>query len=154
MNRATPITATPGRAVPIGATVDATGVNFCLHSKHAVSVELLLFDKPSDADPTQVFRLDPALNRTYDYWHVHLAGVKAGQLYGYRVSGTFNPTEGLRFDPSKLLVDPYARAIANLSHYQRGQAIGAGDNAAHAFKSVVVDPAAYDWEGDAPLARP
>ena len=154
MSDATPITATPGRAVPIGATVDAGGVNFCLHSKHATGVTLQLFDRPDDPRPSREFVLDATTNRTYDYWHVHLAGVKAGQLYGYRAYGEFNPSEGLRFDASKLLVDPYARAIANLSNYQRSKAIGAGDNAADAFKSVVVDPTAYDWEGDAPLARP
>ncbi|QDT75589.1 glycogen debranching protein GlgX [Lacipirellula limnantheis] len=146
--------ATPGRAVPIGATVDAGGVNFCLHSKHATGVTLQLFDRPEDAQPAHEVVLDPVKNRTYDYWHVHLAGVGSGQLYGYRVDGPFNPAVGLRFDATKLLVDPYAREIANLSNYRRTRAIDAGDNAASALKSVVVDPAAYDWEGDHSLQRP
>ena len=146
--------ATPGRAVPIGATVDAEGVNFCLHAKHATGVTLLFFERPEDAAPSRAFKLDPTVNRTYDYWHVHVAGARAGQLYGYRVDGPFEPAQGLRYDGTKLLVDPYAREVANLANYQRTRAIGAGDNAAFALKSVVVDAAAYDWEGDQPLQRP
>jgi isoamylase len=146
--------ATPGRADPIGATVDAAGVNFCLHSKHATGVTLQLFDRPEDATPSREFVLDPTLNRTYDYWHIHVEGVKAGQLYGYRVAGPFDPSQGLRFDGTKLLVDPYAREVANLQGYQRTKAIGPGDNAAFALKGVVVDPSAYDWGSDAPLQRP
>ncbi len=146
--------ATPGRAVPIGATVDAAGVNFCLHSKHATGVTLQLFDQPGDAAPSREFVLDPTLNRTYDYWHIHVEGVKTGQLYAYRAGGPFEPSQGLRFDETKLLVDPYAREVANLANYQREAACTPGDNAAFALKSVVVDSAAYEWEGDAPLQRP
>lgn len=146
--------ATPGRADPIGATVDAAGVNFCLHSKHATGVTLLFFEQSQDGAPSRTFTLDPIVNRTYDYWHIYVAGVRAGQLYGYRVDGPFDPSQGLRFDATKLLVDPYAREVANLHGYQRTKAIGPGDNAAFALKGVVVDPTAYDWEGDAPLQRP
>ena len=146
--------ATPGRAVPIGATVDAEGVNFCLHAKHATGVTLLFFERPEDAAPSRTFKLDPTANRTYDYWHVHIAGARAGQLYGYRVNGPLEPSQGLRFDGMKLLIDPYAREVVNLANYQRTRAIGTGDNAAFALKSVVVDVAAYDWEGDQPLQRP
>ena len=148
------IDATPGRADPIGATVDAAGVNFCLHSKQAESVALLLFAAPDDAEPTHLFQLDSTLNRTYDYWHIHLAGVQAGQLYGYRVDGPYDLARGLRFDSAKLLLDPYAREVANLANYQRLQVLTPGGSAAFALKGVIVDPTAYDWEGDAPLARP
>ena len=127
--------ATPGRAVPIGATVDAAGVNFCLHSKHATGVTLQLFDQPGDASPSREFVLDPTLNRTYDYWHIHVEGVKTGQLYAYRAGGPFEPSQGLRFDETKLLVDPYAREVANLANYQRAAACTPGDNAAFALKS-------------------
>ena len=146
--------ATPGRADPIGATVDADGVNFCLHSKHATGVTLLFFDRPEDGAPSQTLAFDPIANHTYDYWHIHIAGVRAGQLYGYRVDGPFDPSQGLRFDATKLLVDPYARAVAYLPSYRRSKAIGPGDNTGFALKSVIVDPAAYDWEGDQPLQRP
>jgi isoamylase len=146
--------ATPGRADPIGATVDAAGVNFCLHSKHATGVTLQLFDRPGDATPSREFVLDPTLNRTYDYWHVHVAGVKPAQFYGYRVSGPFDPSQGLRFDATKLLLDPYAREVGNLASYRRAAACIPGDNAGSALKGVVVDSAVYDWEGDQPLQRP
>lgn len=154
----------PGRSFPIGATVvpemvnanggNANGVNFCLYSKRATGVELLLFDRADDALPARTIRLDPDANRSYHYWHAHVPGIGSGQLYGYRVHGPNNPAAGLRFDPQKLLVDPYALAVANTENYQRSAAIGPGDNSAVALKSVVVDPCLYDWEGDMPFERP
>ena len=93
-------------------------------------------------------------NRTYHYWHVFVPGVQAGQIYAFRACGPFEPARGLRFDPSKLLLDPYGRAIAVPKNYSRDAACRKGDNTATAMKSVVTDPHAYDWEGDAPLRRP
>jgi glycogen operon protein len=78
---------------------------------------------------------------------------KAGQLYGFRVDGPFEPARGMRFDPSKVLMDPYGRGVAVPSNYSRDAAAEPGDNAATAIKSVVADLAAYDWEGDVPLRR-
>ena len=86
------------------------GTNFCLYSKHAREVELLLFDHKSDANPKYVIKLDPVLNYSSFYWHVFVPNVGHGQLYGYRVRGPFDPKNGLRFDGAKLLVDPYAKA--------------------------------------------
>jgi glycogen operon protein len=143
-----------GRSFPIGATIDPAGVNFCVYAKHATGVELLLFDGAADARPAQSIALDAQRNRTYDYWHVHVAGAKAGQLYGYRVLGPSKLAAGLRFDPQKLLVDPYALAVANTEKYDRAKASLPGENLASAIKSVVVDPAACDWEDDTPLERP
>ena len=142
-----------GRSFPIGATVADGGVNFCVYAKHATRVELLLFDRAEDAQPAQAIALNPQQNRTDNYWHLHVGGVGAGQLYGYRVAGPSEPA-GLRFDPDKLLVDPYALAVANTERYDRAKASAAGDNLAVAMKSVVVDPQAYDWQGDTPLERP
>ena len=118
-----------GHSYPIGATVADGGVNFCVYSKHATQVELLLFDHADDAQAAQGIALDPQQNRTYEYWHVFVAGAKAGQLYGYRVSGPSEPA-GLRFDSEKLLVDPYALAVANTEKYDRAQAAAPGDNTA------------------------
>jgi len=143
-----------GRAFPIGATPADGGVNFCVYAKHAARVELLLFDRAEDARPVQMISLAPEKNRTYDYWHVFVTDVRAGQLYGYRVSGPGKPAAGFRFDPQKLLVDPHALAVANTEKYDRAQASALGDNTAAAMKSVVVDPADYDWQGDKPLERP
>jgi isoamylase len=145
---------TRGASAPLGATVSRSGVNFSVFSRHATGIELALFDGVDDGRPTRVVRLDPTLNRTYHYWHTFVPGVRPGQLYGYRVDGPCEPARGLRFDVSKVLLDPYARAVAVPAQYSREAAGKPGDNAATAMKSVVVDPRAYDWEGDAPLRQP
>jgi len=139
---------------PLGATVLPQGVNFSLFSRSATGVELLLFDRDDDARPARAIRLVPAVNRTYYYWHVFVPGVQAGQLYAYRVWGPSDPANGLRSDPMKVLLDPYGRGVVVPKDYSRAAAAQEGDNAAAAMKSVVVDPDAYDWEGDAPLQRP
>ena len=117
-------------------------------------IELLFFDRVDDARPSRVIPIDPFANRTYHYWHVFVPGVEVGQIYGFRAHGPYEPNRGLRFDPSKLLLDPYGRAIAVPKDYSREAARLKGDNAATAMKSVVTDPQAYDWEGDVPLNRP
>jgi glycogen operon protein len=143
-----------GRSAPLGSTVRPLGVNFSLYSSTASKIELLLFDHEDDSQLTRVIELDPHIHRTYHYWHIFVSGVKSGQLYGYRVHGPFEPSQGIRFDAAKVLLDPYARGVVVPRHYSRQAARGKGDNAAFAMKSVVVDPHAYDWEGDVPLNRP
>ena len=97
--------------------------------------------------------LDPDENRTFHLWHVFVPDLKPGQLYGYRVHGPNDPQRGHRFEPDKVLLDPYGRAVAVPDGYDREAASRPGDNAATAMKSVVVDPTTYDWEGDVPLKR-
>jgi len=143
-----------GRSAPLGTTVRPDGVNFSVYSSGASGIELLFFDQAEDAGPARVIPLDSAGHRTYHYWHVSVPGVQPGQLYGYRVRGPFNPSEGVRFDSSKVLLDPYGRGVVVPKNYSREAARKEGDNAATAMKSVVVDPSSYDWEGDAPLNRP
>ena len=143
----------PGAPSPLGATPCHGGVNFSVFSKHATGVELLLFDHADEAEARRVIRLDPVANRTYHYWHVFVPGLATGQLYGFRVHGAFEPATGMRFDPSKVLLDPYGRGVVVPRHYSRDAARKPGDNTATAMKSVVVDPSVYDWEGDAPLRR-
>jgi isoamylase len=143
-----------GTSSPLGATPSRDGVNYSVFSRHATGIALLLFDHADDAGAAREIRLDPAVNHTYHYWHVFVPGVTAGQLYGYRVEGPADPARGLRFDSSKVLLDPYARAVVVPDGYRRAAAIGPGDNTATAMKSVVVDPSAYDWEGDTPLETP
>jgi glycogen operon protein len=140
-----------GAPAPLGATVVEGGVNFSVFSRRADEVELLLFDRAEDAAPSQTIRLDPVSHRTYHYWHALVTDVQPGQLYGYRVRGPFDPARGLRFDGDKLLLDPYGRAVAVPAGYSRDAARRPGDNTGTAMKSVVVDPSAYDWEGDRPL---
>jgi isoamylase len=142
-----------GQSYPLGATIFPDGVNFSVFSRGASAVELLLFDGEDDPRP-QVIPIDPAANRTYHYWHVFVPGVLSGQIYGYRVHGRWDPENGIRFDPTKVLLDPYGRSVVVPKNYDR-DAIGANDgNLAVAMKSVVVDPHSYDWEGDAPLKHP
>ena len=143
-----------GRSAPLGATVTCGGVNFSVFSRNASGIDLLLFDHVDDGRASHVIRLDPTTNRTYHYWHVFVPGLQAGQLYGYRVHGPFDPAKGLRFDPTKVLLDPYGRGVAAPRNYSREAARQEGDNAATAMKSVVVDVSLYDWEGDTPLRRP
>ena len=143
-----------GDSSPLGATPSPDGVNFSVFSRHATGVELLLFDGVDDTKAASVVRLDPSANRTYYYWHVFVPNVRPGQLYGYRVDGPFDPWSGMRFDPTKVLLDPYGRGVVVPEAYGRDAARGPGDNAGTAMKSVVVDVCAYDWEGDTPLQRP
>jgi glycogen operon protein len=143
-----------GRPSPLGATVVPGGVNFSLYSRTATGVDLLFFDREDAAEPFQVIPLDPVADRTYHYWHSLAVGVRPGQIYGYRVHGPAAPDRGLRFDPTKVLLDPYGRGVVVPNGYSPEHARRPGGNAATAMKSVVVDPAAYDWEGDAPLRRP
>jgi isoamylase len=143
-----------GWSSPLGATLSPEGANFSVYSKHATGIELLLFDRADDARPSRVISIDPMSNRTHHYWHVYVPGVKPGQIYGYRVSGAFDPPSGMRFDDRKVLLDPYGLAVVVPQNYSRDAARQKGDNTATALKSVVADPSAYDWEGDAPLHRP
>jgi glycogen operon protein len=143
-----------GRSSPLGATVCDGGVNFSVFSRSATGVELLFFDREDDARPARLIRIDPSDNRTYHYWHVFVPCVQAGQIYGYRVEGPYDPAKGMRFDPAKILLDPYGRGVVVPKRYSRDAARREGDNTATAMKSVVVDPHTYDWEGDMPLKRP
>jgi glycogen operon protein len=142
-----------GSSAPLGATVQPGGVNFSVFSREATHIQLLLFDSEAQVQPMRVVELDPRTHRTYNYWHVFVPGIRPGQLYAYRAFGPFAPEHGLRFDPSKTLLDPYGRAVVVPEAYSRGRASLHGEPDAIAMKSAVVDSGAYDWEGDAPLRR-
>ena len=142
-----------GKSFPLGATLAPGGANFSVFAKHSTGAQLLLFDHVDAPAPSRVIDLDPRA-RTYHYWHVFVPGVTAGQIYGYRIAGPFDPARGLRFDPDKVLLDPYGKCIARPEGRSREAARRPGDNAATALKSVVVDMSTYDWEGDALLGRP
>jgi glycogen operon protein len=142
-----------GKSFPLGATVCPDGVNFSVFAKGAEAVQLLLFDHVDDAQPSRTIMLDPVTNRSRHYWHVFVPGIEVGQIYGYRVERAALERE-LRFDPRKVLLDPYGRAIARPANYSRVAATKLGDNFATALKSVVTDVSRYDWEGDEPLRRP
>lgn len=144
----------PGTSYPLGATLHHDGVNFCLFSRNAYAVELLLFDHVDDPKPARTIDFDPQRNRTFHYWHIFVRHLKEGQLYGFRVFGPYAPYLGHRFDGNKVLLDPYTKAVAMGKHYSRSAAMAPGDNAARCLKSVVVGRNAYDWEEDSPIHRP
>ena len=150
----------PGKPYPLGATWDGRGVNFALYSENAEKVELCLFDAPEDE--IESVRI-PLPDHTDMIWHVYLPEVRPGQLYGYRVHGPYDPSRGHRFNPHKLLIDPYAKALVGElrwhdSHF--GYRVGRDDttfdrrdSAAYMPKCRVVDPA-FTWGRERPPAVP
>ena len=152
--QATDIDTRAGRSFPLGATVYPHGVNFSVFSRNSTGIELVLFDSIDDPKPTRRIALDRSRHRTFNYWHVFVPDIKPGQLYGYRAHGPYEPENGLRFDPDKVLIDPYGRAVIIPDGYNRNAAFKPGDNSDSAMKSAVVDPSAYNWEDDEPLKRP
>lgn len=127
------------------------GVNFSVYSRHATAVELWLFERFDDPAPRQIIELDSRHHRTHGYWHVFVHGVGEGTIYGYRVHGPWAPTQGHRFDPTKLLIDPYARGIVHHDPGGYQPAAGRQVEVATAIKGLVVDPTHFDWQG---VARP
>ncbi len=143
----------PGSMYPLGSTFDGAGVNFALYSSAATRVELCLFDGNNRETRIEITECNTFV------WHVYIVGIQPGQRYGYRVYGTYDPDSGLRCDPSKLLLDPYAKAIegmidsdASLFSYDITKpddpdARNTEDSAAHTMKSVVINPF-FDWGND------
>jgi isoamylase len=152
-----------GNPLPIGgAHQQGSGVNFVLFSRHATGVRLELYQNPEDSSPSRIIDFDPVRHRTGDVWHVWVRGIPAGQLYGYRVEGPYLPEEGHRFNPHKLLLDPYARAIAGVENWDflaaRGYdssssltdlTISTVDNAGTTPKCIFTHDQ-VDWEMDSP----
>ena len=107
-----------GNPLPWGAHQRGDGVNFALFSRHATRVRLELYQNADDSTATRIIELDPMRHRTGDVWHVWVRSIPAGQLYGYRIEGPYQPEQGHRFNPHKLLLDPFARAIAGVNGAQ------------------------------------
>ncbi|MFH1086296.1 MAG: glycogen debranching protein GlgX, partial [Chloroflexota bacterium] len=143
-----------GRPYPLGATVQRDGIYFSLYAASATAVDLLLFDRYDQAEPTHILALDARQHRTHTYWHAFVPGLGDGQIYAYRVHGPYRPEAGLRFNGRKCLLDPYARAVAYGDNWSRADALGFSDNTRTALKAVALDLGGYDWEGDEPLQRP
>ncbi|HET7728951.1 MAG TPA: glycogen debranching protein GlgX [Usitatibacter sp.] len=150
----------PGSPYPLGATWDGEGVNFAVFSRYAEKVELCLFDEGGKREAQRITLRE----RTDFVWHGYVPGLKPGQLYGYRVHGPYDPGRGHRFNPHKLLLDPYARNIVGAIHWsdiQFGYTIGhkkedmsqdKRDSAPGMPRCQVIDPA-FDWEGDMHVER-
>lgn len=130
-----------GKSFPLGATTIAGGANFSVFAKNSTAAQLLLFDDLNAVKPSRVIDLDPRTNRTYHYWHVFVPGVAAGQIYAYRIAGPFDPARGLRFDPDKVLLDPYGKCIARPAGRSREAARHRGDNSSTALKRALLQTA-------------
>ena len=151
-----------GHPYPLGATWDGVGVNFALFSEHATAVELCLFDSPYAG--RESIRI-PLVERTDQVWHGYLPDVRPGQLYGYRVYGPYEPAQGHRFNPHKLVVDPYAKAMGrslrwhdsvfgyNVSGTTDDLTFDTRDSAAYAPLAAVCDTS-FTWGDDKPLRTP
>ncbi len=147
----------PGKPYPLGATWDGAGVNFALHSDHAEGVELCLFEEIYGEEAVYI----KFTERTHLIWHAYIPGLKPGQLYGYRVFGPYDPHQGHRFNPYKLLIDPYAKSVAGTIHWHeslfaydmqakepdKDLTFSKTDSAKFLPKCVVIDPN-FDWEDD------
>lgn len=142
-----------GRQHPLGSTPDENGVNFSLFSENAEAVQLLLFEKHDDIEPFQVIDFDPKINRTFHFWHIYVEGLKPGVSYGYKIDGSRDKSAGHRFNPDKLLLDPYSKGNTN-DLWDRVAACGDGDNTAQSMRSIVIDWTKYDWKGDVKINRP
>ena len=151
-----------GSFYPLGATLLPDGANFAIYSQHADEVFLLLFDKP-DSDPTDIIKIE---NRTKYIWHTFVHGLKAGQLYGFKVRGQFSPSQGMRFNENKLLIDPCAKALTGkftntdnlLLAYDPSSPVkdlscDPRDNTNIVPKSILIDDY-FDWQGDTPSHVP
>jgi len=148
----------PGKPYPLGAIWDGAGVNFSLFSENATKVELCLFDGAKETRITMS-------EQTHQVWHLYLPEARPGQLYGYRVHGPYEPRQGHRFNPAKLLLDPYAKAMTGtiqwsdalfaytIGHPDQDLSRDDKDSAPGMPKSIVVDPA-FSWGNDAPPATP
>jgi glycogen operon protein len=146
----------PGRPFPLGATFDGEGVNFAVFSENAEGMELCLFNHADDKEEFVKVKIEEVTHRI---WHAYLPGIKAGQLYGYRAHGRYEPQNGHRFNPNKLLVDPYTKALAGtlkwdnalfsyeIGHEDEDLSFSETDSAPFIQKSVVID-STFDWEGD------
>jgi len=146
----------PGNPFPLGATWDGLGINFALFAENATAVDLCLFNSPEDTIESIRIAMP---ERSHHVWHVYVPDILPGQLYGFRVHGPYEPEQGHRFNPNKVLMDPYAKAIAGtikwhnslfgyeMEHPEADKSYSQEDSAPYIPKSVVIDPA-FDWEGD------
>jgi isoamylase len=152
----------PGKPHPLGATWDGKGINFAVFSENADSIELCLFQPGEEKEEYIKIKIEEV---THHIWHVYIPGLKPGQLYGYRAFGPYEPEKGHRFNPNKLLIDPYGKAINGTVKWDNavfGYEIGSdkedlnyneADSAGFMPKAVVIDPH-FDWQDDTRLDIP
>ncbi len=131
--------------LPYGTILHEGGVQFVIFSRSATGMRVLLYDRPTDREPSHIVHFHPELDRWGDIWSVFVPGIGPGQLYHFQADGPFDPVHGQRFDSRARLIDPYARALA-------GNFLPADDGIIRPPKCVVVDDT-FDWQGDRHLRR-
>ncbi|MCL2410992.1 MAG: glycogen debranching protein GlgX [Treponema sp.] len=160
------IVAEKGKALPLGASLVNDGVNFAIFSRNATAVTLIIFESADADSPLAEIHLDKKEHQTGNIWHCFISGLSAGTCYLYRVDGPYFPEKGLRFNPHKTLLDPYAKALTDLSRWDFEKCAGydpdkPGRDLTYSYKDdivnqprcIVVDDN-FDWQGDAPLNYP
>ena len=159
-------TAEAGKALPLGATLSSRGVNFAIFSRHAAAITLILFETADQNSAFIEITLADQMYRTGDIWHCFIPGLSAGTLYLFRADGSYEPERGFRFNSYKVLLDPYAKALTDLSKWNMEASLGfiPGEYSADLTYSgiddiktkprcIVVDDD-FDWQGDKPLNYP
>lgn len=156
-----------GKALPLGTQVTKRGVNFAVFSRHAKTITLILYQTARPDSPFEEIRLEQRKYRTGDIWHCHIPGLKAGALYLYRAEGPYIPEKGFRFNSNKTLIDPYTKALTDLSRWDLKKSLGYDgtsknstdlsyshrDDSADKPRCIVIDDE-FDWQGDAPINYP
>ena len=155
-----------GKALPLGATLTGTGVNFSVFSRNASGIILILFESSEPGSLFREIKLDPKINRTGDVWHCFIKDLKADSCYLYRAEGPYFPERGLRFNSNKSLLDPYAKALTDLSQWDFKACTGyepysVSKDLSYSYiddlytmpRCIVVDDD-FDWQGDRPLNYP
>ncbi len=143
----------PGARFPMGASPDANGTNFCIFSRHATAVELLLYEQHDSPSPCFVIQLDQEENRTFYFWHVYVEGAEPGMSYTWRVDGPGDTERtGFRFDRRRELLDPWAKMVTD-TLYDRLLSMDPAAEHAPGMRAMIPHMDTYDWEGDEPLNR-
>ena len=155
-----------GRALPLGATKKNNGVNFAVFSRHAAAITLIIYESSEKGSPYQEIKLNNRNNRTGDVWHCFIPGLKEGICYLYRADGPYMPEKGLRYNSNKVLIDPYAKALTDMSNWElnanlafdyfsesRDLSYSYQDDVSSSPRCIVIDDS-FDWQGDLPLNYP
>ncbi|MCL2174657.1 MAG: glycogen debranching protein GlgX [Treponema sp.] len=162
----TNLAAETGKALPLGASLAHDGVNFAIFSRNATAMTLIIFESGEKNSPWIEIPLDKRINKTGNIWHCFIRGLKARTCYLYRADGPYFPEKGLRFNPHKTLLDPYAKALTDVSEWDFGKCSGYDpakpgrdltysydDDITHQPRCIVIDDK-FDWQGDKPINYP
>ena len=151
-----PYSVEPGHRYPVGATASETGTNFCVFSRHATRMQLLLYKRPDSRAPFQIIDLDPEDNRSFFFWHVFVEGLTDGKTvaYTWKADGPDDPARGYRFDPNIELLDPWSRATTDVLWQRPYNRDARVPQNGPSMRALALPENDYDWQGDKPIRRP